>query len=480
MKLHVSMADLSFLKSENNGELRFTPKRINSKYISKNFPELWKILQEQFPSDYPLQVKLSLYEKDLRVLPKCKVCRKKEVSYKSFFLYDTCSNSCSIKSKAVQEKTKKTCLSRYGTRRKWGPRKTYEIGTHHGQRHLKNLSDIHDKPLIESILETGWVNVAKHFGLTTKSHSSTFKFLRKIGIDPLIGSHGTSNIELSIREFISGLDEEVIHRTRKMISPFEIDLFVKRKNIGFEINGNYYHSFSGIETKKEREKHLTKTELMEAKGLNLIHIFESDWILHREKVESLIRSKLGKSQWKIPGRKCEVKLISSKEANLFCLENHMQGPAPASISIGLDYHGQLVAVMTFSKSRFDKKYEFELIRTCSKLDTLVHGGFSKMLSFFEKTFSPKSIISYGNRRWCSSLNNVYLEAGFTFIGKTSPNYFYIKGLETYSRMKCQKHKLKNLIPEFYDPLKTEAQMMFDAKFRRMWDSGNLKYVKEYL
>ena len=52
----------------------------------------------------------------------------------------------------------------------------------------------------------------------------------------------------------------------------------------------------------------------------------------------------------------------------FQIENHLQGYAKSSIDIGLFYEGQLVSLMTFGKTRFSKKYEYELIRFCNRLN----------------------------------------------------------------------------------------------------------------
>ena len=55
--------------------------------------------------------------------------------------------------------------------------------------------------------------------------------------------------------------------------------------------------------------------------------------------------------------------------------------------------------MTFGKTRFSKKYEWELLRFCSKLNYHVVGAAGKLLSYFEKTYQPKSLVSYADRRW---------------------------------------------------------------------------------
>jgi hypothetical protein len=146
--------------------------------------------------------------------------------------------------------------------------------------------------------------------------------------------------------------------------------------------------------------------------------------------------------------------------------------------MGLYYNNILVSIMTFGKPRFNKKVEYELIRFCTKKNLTVQGGGSKLLKAFEKTYKPKSLLSYANRRW--STGNFYIKVGFNFIENTKPNYFYFLPNEKilYSRNKFQKHKLKNLL-DYYIEEKTETENMYNNNYRKIYDSGNKVFIKEY-
>ena len=50
--------------------------------------------------------------------------------------------------------------------------------------------------------------------------------------------------------------------------------------------------------------------------------------------------------------------------------------------------------MTFGKPRFNKNYEWELIRYSSLLNQRVLGGASKLLKRFINDHKPKNIISF--------------------------------------------------------------------------------------
>ena len=85
---------------------------------------------------------------------------------------------------------------------------------------------------------------------------------------------------------------------------------------------------------------------------------------------------------KIYARKCKVVKLSASQAAAFFEHNHIQGNAGASVRYGLKHGENIVAAMTFGKSRFSKKHEYELIRAANTLNTTVVGGASKLFKHF--------------------------------------------------------------------------------------------------
>ena len=127
--------------------------------------------------------------------------------------------------------------------------------------------------------------------------------------------------------------------------------------------------------------------------------------------------------------------------------------------------------MTFGKTRFSKKYEYEMIRFCNKKFISVVGGASKLYKYFIRNYKPKSVISYANRRY--SDGNLYDKLGFKFSHFSTPNYWYFKNNQKlYSRIMFQKHKLKDLL-ESYDSNKSEIENMIANNYQRIFDCGNI-------
>jgi len=280
---------------------------------------------------------------------------------------------------------------------------------------------------------------------------------------------GTSYLEQEVYKFIIQYFSDSIEHDRTILSGKELDIFIPSKNLAIEFDGLYWHSeLQG----KDSLYHLDKTIACNSKNIQLLHIFEDEWVFKRKIVESILLSKIGVISNNIYARKCIIEKISRKEASNFLNNNHLQGYIKGT-HLGLYHNDELVSILTYGKPRFNSNYDIEILRFCSKLNTIVVGGLSKLL----KQINSNSIITYVDRRYGDgkSYNNI----GFELIGETKPSYYYIKGtdLVRHNRMNFQKHKLKSKL-ESYDPNLTEWQNMQLNGYDRIWDCGNYVYSKE--
>lgn len=270
-----------------------------------------------------------------------------------------------------------------------------------------------------------------------------------------------------------GMDVLVETNNKTILKPQELDIYIPSLNIAIECNGLYWHS--EVIGSKNKVYHYNKTLTCLSKDISLIHVFENEWYQKQEIVKSVLKNLLGVNNVRIYARKCEVKLVKSNQTvEEFLVNNHIQGTSVSSVKIGLFYKDELISLMTFGKSRFDKNYEWEMVRFCNKLNHSVVGGASKMFNYFIKHYHPKTVLSYNDRRYFSG--SIYSKLGFEFVGYTSPNYWYI--IDSYNsiknRLNFQKHKLKNLLTAF-DSNVTEWENMKNNGYDRIWDCGNGKW-----
>ena len=292
-------------------------------------------------------------------------------------------------------------------------------------------------------------------------------------LNPILVSDGTSDIENDIYLYIKSIySGKIIQNDRSILNGKEIDIYLPEMNFAIEFNGLYWHS----EVYKDKMYHQEKTILCENKGIQLIHIWEDDWLDKKDIVKDIIQSKLGMND-KIPARKCTIKEVSSKESKEFLEKYHIQGNVNASIRIGLYYDDSLVEIATFGKLRNilhsnGQENQYELYRLCSKSGYTVVGGVSKLLTHFIRKYQPKQIVSYANLD--ISNGNVY-NSFFKKISITSPGYYWSKDGYKYHRSNFTKHIL---VKNGYDKNKTEEEIMHELGYYKVYDSGNIKYMWE--
>jgi hypothetical protein len=284
-------------------------------------------------------------------------------------------------------------------------------------------------------------------------------------------NNGVSKAEKEIFEFINSLGIDVIENDTSVLDGKELDIYIPSHNLAIEYNGLYWHS----ELFVDDNYHLNKTESCEEKGVQLIHIFEDEWLYKQNIVKSRIKNILGLTENKIYARKCEIKEIDFKIVNEFLNKNHIQKTVKSKVNIGLYHNNELVSLMTFGSMRkimggVSNKDYYELLRFCNKLDTSVVGGASKLLKYFIKNYNPEQIISYADRRW--SNGGLYVSLGFSFIHNSKPNYWYLNDKTREYRFKYRKSQL---ILDGYNPNKTEREIMFSRGIYRIYDCGNKKY-----
>ena len=285
-----------------------------------------------------------------------------------------------------------------------------------------------------------------------------------------IGIPKTSSYENEIIDYIKTIYKgEVKNGVRNLIKQ-EVDIFIPEFNFGIEFNGLYWHS----DLFKSKDYHLNKTIGLEKIGVELLHIFEDEWVYTPNIVKSILKNKLNLTNKKIYARNCVLKLVKDSESKKFLESNHIQGgQCKNSVRLGLYHNDVLVSLMTFSKGRIalgGKSNEWELVRFCNILNTNVIGSASKLFKHFVKNYNPNKIISYSDIRLFNG--GLYKTLGFTNISKSKPNYWYVMENKRYHRFA---HRKNVLVSKGYDKTKSESQIMSERGYYRIYDCGNIRW-----
>ena len=480
----------AFLSQITRSDGRISPRSLKYNYFTKhNIVHLWDHFDretKQFQA-YSYSDRVFFYRNNITAVKPCKCCGNPciTINYTKGKQY---SNYCSAKcaqsdsgpkligaSKrdipASNLTRKKTMMDKYGVEYNSQRPELKHIWTA-----PKVAPFIHTKLMDKAYLIEQYVT----FKRTAKSigddlgcyYGTVIEYLKLHGIE-ISYIRSTSVLETEIKTYIESLGVIVEQSNRGMIAPKELDLYIASHNFAVEANGSYWHSYSMMETTLERNKHLLKYSMCQDVGISLLQITDLDWRNNTDIVKSMIANKLGHSI-KLDARKLTIEKLTNAQYKEFVMNNHISGYARASKIYALCKGNEPIAMVSFAKSRFDHKVDWEVIRFCTKLGHTVRGGFSKLLKAFIKEMDPVSIGTYSDNRFGSG--GVYLKAGFTHIRKVDPGYSWTDTAVMLNRYLCQKKKLPKLLGTKFDITKTEAENMWGSKYRRMWDAGHNYFV----
>lgn len=413
-----------------------------------------------------------------------------------------CSAKCAQSKNSAKEKRQKTNILKWGVDnvsksdeikkrteesnlKKWGTKSTFQNPSvrEKWKQNMKSKWGVDHYFRTEDFKEKSKNYYLKKWGVTHQLQIDDVKMkikstcLQRYGVETYLNTpHSRSCIKKSNRskpedDIIKYLNEIGFYpknNLNSIIPPYSLDIYIPEKNLAIEFNGLYWHS----EKYKNKNYHLDKTLLCRESGIDLIHVWEDDWELRGEIIKSIISNRLGVTSRRVYARNCKIKECNNHATSEFLNKNHIQGYNKFSKSLGLYLGDELVSLMTFGFRSTNGKREYELIRFCNKINTLVTGAASKIFSYFMKN-NPDidTIISYADRSVFGG--GLYKELGFSHIRHSGPNYWWVVDGVRRHRFSFNK---KKLVSRGYDPLKTEVQIMTELGHFRIWGSGQDRWV----
>lgn len=236
-----------------------------------------------------------------------------------------------------------------------------------------------------------------------------------------------------------------------------------------EIDPTYTHNVVGNHWGEGLEPgyHLKKSELAEEYGYRCIHLFDwDDW----DKVIAMLTPR----KRRLFARNLTVRTLDKKEVDLFIDRYHLQGKCRGNVvNLGLFDGDDLIQVMTFGTPRYNKKYEFELLRLCTRSDCHVVGGAERLFTYFIRNFNPESIISYCDRAKFSGA--VYERLGMELVAVTEPAKVWSCGSDKITDNLLRQRGFDQLFNANFGKGTSNEDLMLQHGWLPVYDCGQSVY-----
>lgn len=230
-----------------------------------------------------------------------------------------------------------------------------------------------------------------------------------------------SREETEVLDFISSIYKgDVSTNNRKILDGQELDIYIPDLKIAIEYDGLYWHG----EDKKPNDYHINKTLECNKRGINLIHIFEDEWLFKQELVKKELTRLLSN------GRHFEytdyiieeVKDIS--KVDKFLSKNHLLGHSyKTNFALRIKVDSKTLGIISG-----------RLFNTCIFLDRLLTNFDDReILEIFIKYIKDKyklnTIFFSMDNRWLIKDKYEYLEE----YKLLKPKYWYYNKKKRYSK-----------------------------------------------
>ena len=381
----------------------------------------------------------------------CSICGKDMIVTPEMWhdKIDTCSREC------AKEKVRRFYREKYGVDH---PMQSKEVQEHfkkamkdkYGVEHALQL-----KRFLEDAQETNLEKYGTKYACLRPECSSKSPV-------PIVSAENKR-----IGKLLTNMNLEVEYE--KIVDSRAFDIYLPKYETLIEIDPTYTHNslYNHWNSPLSRDYHQKKTQVASENGYRCVHIFEWDDI---PKIINRFQDSLT-----IGARQCKLKNVDTTTCNQFLRKYHIQGSVYGQKYIlGLYYNNELVQVMSFGKARYDKSYDAELLRLCSKWGVHITGGAARM---FKKALKDnpqwKSIISYCDL--AKFTGEVYPRLGMKLVRTTPPQEIWSKGTDKITATLLRQRGFDQLFGTNFGKGTSNEQLMIDDEWLPVYDCGQAVY-----
>ena len=202
-----------------------------------------------------------------------------------------------------------------------------------------------------------------------------------------------------------------------------------------QVNGNEMHVNGSLvfvaddrlthpkdKTKSARMHNRILQESSEKSGRTMFFFRVEEWEIAPDVIVHWASHKMGLGLNNVTARQCTCERVESSDAKLFYGAYHLQGYAGGE-HFGLKRDGEVVSVMTFSKTSQSRKgshgdKEYTLARFA--LSGKVAGAASRLFKYAVRETGAQTVFTFSDNTYATG--GVYEKMGFVFDGDVGPDY----------------------------------------------------------
>lgn len=155
----------------------------------------------------------------------------------------------------------------------------------------------------------------------------------------------SSKGESEVAEFVKSLGVNIELRNRKVIKPYELDIYALEEKIAIEYNGLYWHDYDHVGD----DSHQNKWEMCQRVGIDLITVWEDDWQTKQNLVKHIIQEKLGfPNSAIVDPNKVHIKEVSLNVSKKFFNKYGIPKECESSFAMAAYAEGKVIGMSSWS------------------------------------------------------------------------------------------------------------------------------------
>ena len=253
----------------------------------------------------------------------------------------------------------------------------------------------------------------------------------------------------------------------------QLDIYIEDLNIAIEFNGCFWHnSDKGVYGKDPLPMmyHFEKSSECDDSGIRLIHIFEDEWLNHKKLCKSKLKKLICSYKLRhIDSALCEIAEVDDVTKQLYLNKYTFYGNDGSSKQYCLKCHDKIIAMMTFSKTRNNKQYNWQILNYIEVNSIVVDNGFDTLLNYFKYTINNNDTICYyASRDW----ENVNDYKCMKFVELKKPHVYWTIKSQRIKNYIVNEVYAKQICKTYNDSLSL-VENMNNNGYYRIYDSGIL-------